>query len=391
MQKAKKAMVVLIILGIAVGAIALVVKRSQRISAIPHASPSPTPVRIAKVEQGSLSHGHSYLAKVEPYRVSNTASQLSVQISKVLVDEGDRVREGQVIILLEDRDLRSELEQAQAQLKEANEQAAALQATLESQNKTLLFWQQEANSDLYLAQEGAIARRQADKTIESLNETKGRVTSTEHNLTAITSQVKAAEEKLVQARIRFSYTSVTAPFDGVVRKRLVDSGDFATPGKVLAEIEDDQSFKLVFTVPQEEVSSLKVGQKVHIGETKTGSDVRISRIHPSLNQDRTLTAEIDIPSEMSIRSGSYLPVKVIHNEWTNVMLLHQDCLVPMEGGKTAVFIIEDGKTKTVPVKHLADDGNMAAIEGLAVGTAVVRMPFLGWNRLSADEVVEVIQ
>lgn len=387
----KKIVAGLIIFGLIGGAGFLVFKKKQQLSAAPLKAPRPVPVTMATVERGSLTQVHSYLSEAESCRVSYLSSRLISQITKVLVAEGDQVREGQLLIQLDSRELTSGVDQARAQLRESHEQSAALQATLESQQKSLEFWQQEAKRNIFLASKGALAQAEADVSLDRLHEIEGRLKSTEHTLRAMKEKISAAEKRLDQALTQLSYADIKAPFDGLVRKRLADPGDLAVTGMKLLEIEDGSCSKLVFTVPQEEALSIRTGMSVKVKTVEADAHLQVSRIHPALNQDRTLTAEISLPSSLTIRAGSYIPVDVVLEKFDDALLVPADCLVMAPQDKTAVFIVEDGVTRPVFVKLLAVKDEMAAIEGVPVGTPVVRTTFLGWNRLSAGEAVEVME
>lgn len=387
----KSMIIALIILCFVTVAGGLVVKKKQQSSTVAMKSSRLVPVRMATVERGSLLQGYSYLSEVESCRVSHLASRLTSQVTKILVAEGDLVRKGQLLIQLDRRELRAGVAQARAQLRESREQATALQATMQAQKKNLEFWQQEAKRNTFLASEGALAQSEADATVDRLYEIEGRLTSTEHSLRAMKERINAAEKRVDQAVTQLSYADLIAPFDGVVRKRLADPGDLASTGMKLLEIEDESCSKLVFTVPQEEALSIRKGMLVKIKTVETVEQLQISRIHPALNQDRTLTAEINLPPGLTIRTGSYIPVDVVLERFDDVLLVPEDCLVSAPQGKKAVFIVENGVTRPVLVKLLAVKDEMAAIEGISAGTSVVRTTFLGWNRLSAGEAVEVME
>nr|WP_320116543.1 efflux RND transporter periplasmic adaptor subunit [uncultured Desulfuromonas sp.] len=369
----------------------MVVQKKHQLAKATQITQRPVAVRMAEVKRGSLILGHSYLSEVEAERVCKVSSRVTSSIVKIAVTEGDQVHQGQPLIQLDDSESKAIVAETQAQLKERQAQFTALKTTLESQKKNLIFWQKEAKRDRYLAEQGAIAKAQADATIDRLDETKGRVNATEYSLQAIEAQISAAEKRLNQASIRLSYATLTAPFAGVIRNRIADPGDLATPGTVLMEVEDDSTSKLVFTVPQDETHLIHCGTSVTTKGLPTSTNLHISRIHPALNQDRTLTVEVDLPSDLSIRAGRYLPVDVAFETLEDVLLVPEGCLIPIPQGKTAVFIVEDGVTHPVVVQCLAVKDNMAAIEGIPVGTKVVQSTFLGWNRLAGGERVEVVE
>ncbi len=387
----KKLSIIFITLALIAGAVLLVVQKKHRLAAAPATSDRPLAVRTAIAELGSLEQTRSYLGRVEPWQVNKVSSQITSRVIQIPVKEGDRVRKGDTLLLLDDQEMREAVEAAQAQVQQSRDQAAGLQATVTTQTQSMKFWEKELARDEVLAREGAIAQATADATADHLNEASGRLTASQKSLQSARSQIQIQEKRLAQTATRLAYAEIKSPFDGVVTTRAVDPGDLAVPGKVLFEIEDQSLFKLCFNVPQSEIVSLQEGMSVWSQDRQTESVMKISRIYPALNPDRTVTVEVHAPAAANLRSGSYLPVEVNLKRLENVTLIPEDCLLPSPKGEIAVFTVEDGVTRAHFVKVLATSKGISAVDGLSAGTNVIRSTFLGWNRLAGGEPVEVIQ
>ncbi len=202
--------------------------------------------------------------------------------------------------------------------------------------------------------------------------------------------IKVRERQLEQARTRMAYTGITAPFEGVISRRLTDPGDMAGANQALVEIEDHSRFRICFDIPQAQLSSIKPGMDIVVG-SDSRLDLLISRVHPSLNRDRTLTVECDTPRNSGLWAGSTLSVAVVLKYLKNQILVPESCVIPFPNGGDGVFIVKNKVTAAMPVVLLGRDKGWVAVAGLEPGTQVVENTYLGWNRLAAGEVVEVLQ
>jgi RND family efflux transporter MFP subunit len=391
-EKMKRIIVaVLIVLVIIMAGGGLIALKKKKLSAAPVDSSRPIPVQVATVEYGSMEQTRTYLARIEPWQISKVSSRITSPIIEISVEEGDAVTQGETVARLEDEISLLAVEAALAQVERSRDQGAALQATLDAEQTTVLFWEQEAARDALLFEEGAIAQTVADATANRLSDELGRLETAQRSYLAAEKQIQIEGKRLEQARAQLAYAEIKSPFSGVIQKRLVDPGDLATPGKVLLEIEDQQHYKLLFNVPQDDLRFIQTGMSVKSDRYPTLEGMMISRIYPALNQDQTLTVEVEAPGSELLRSGSFVPVEVVLQRFEHVAQLPDNCLLPTPDGKTAVFVVEAGVTRPVLVTTLVSSGGLTAIEGLAAGTQVVQSTFLGWNRLAAGEAVEVIQ
>jgi RND family efflux transporter MFP subunit len=387
----RKIVAVIIILVLIMAGGRLILLKKQKLSAAPTDTSQPIPVQVATVEYGAMEETRTYLAQIEPWSISRVASRITSPIIQIAVEEGDSVAKGELVALLDDEVSRLAVDAARAQVERSREQGAALQATLDAEQTTVHFWEQEAARDALLFQKGAIAQVVADTTANRLSDASGRVKAAQRSFQAAEKQIQIEVKRLEQARAQLAYAEIKSPFAGVIRKRLADPGDLAMPGKLLLEIEDQQRYKLLFNVPQADLSLLQMGMAVKADRYPSLDGMMISRIYPALNQDQSLTVEVEAPGSELLRSGSFVPVEVVLQRFEHVAQLPEGCLLPTPDGKTAVFVVENGVTRPVLVTKLVSSGGLTAIEGLAAGTQVVQSTFLGWNRLAAGEAVEVIQ
>ncbi len=358
----KKLVVVFVIIGIICG-ILLVRQKKAKLAAAPAPTALPTPVRIERAKIGTLSDTRNYLARVEPWQTAELSSQITGRIVKVASREGDSVHQGQVLVVLDDSELRNTLAEAEATL-----------ATLK-QNRA--YWEKEMERDVTLTKEGAIAQAAADATADRLNDARGRF--------------RAQRNKREALSARLAYSSIESPFNGVVSRRIADPGDLATPGRILLVVEDRSRVKVCFDIPQKDIPNVQLGTPVNVQTESEAKELKITRLYPTLNPNRTLTAEVNAPALNGLLSGSYYPVQVVLSCLENVVLVPEDCIITAPNGQTGVIVIENDKTAVRKVTvALVRNGN-AAITGIDPGDTVVRSTYLGWTRVSNGEPIEVIR
>lgn len=384
----KKMMTIVVVAILFIGGMFLVHQKKQRIAAAP-VQTARTVVHTDVACRGALSVSRTYLARVEPWRSVALGAQIISRITGVFVREGDVVSKEQVLVLLNKEAMIAQVRGAEAGLLNGRMQTEAVSATVAALEKTVLFRERELVRDELLVREGAIARVVAETSADQLNEAKGRLNALRKTVRAAQEQVKVREQELEQARVRLAYTRITAPFDGVVAERSADPGELAGPNQELVTIDDNSRFRICFDVAQSEMFELVQGMTVVVG-SGLNLPLSVSRIHPALNRDRTMTVECDTLGAEGLRPGSTVSVAVLLSRFDNEVLIPEGCLVPAPGGGKVVFAVEHGVTVPRPVTVLGRGKGLVAVDGVAPGTEVVRSTYLGWNRLAAGEPVEVL-
>ncbi len=385
----KKIMIMLVLALLVIGGLYRVHQKRLTIRAAGDQPARTTVVRTAVAQRGDLRVTRNYLARIEPWQRTTVAAQMVSRVTDVRVQVGDPIARGRVLALLDSRELVARVEGGEAGVAQARMQAEAARATVLALEKTLDFRAREFDRDNRLVKAGAIARVVADTSLDQLNEIRGHLHAMEKTAQAATEQIRFRERELTQARIHLAYGQINAPFDGVVVERLADPGDMAGPGQPLVILEDHTRFRVSFDVPQAELSWFKPEMTV-MALSGVNLELSVSRMHSSLNPDRTLTVECDALPAPGLRAGSTLAVQVVQDRLEDRVLVPEESLIPVPGGGDAVFIVADKRTAAVPVTVLGRNAGQVAVAGLDPGSQVILNTYLGWNRLAAGEPVEVL-
>jgi RND family efflux transporter MFP subunit len=392
----KSVRILIILVAVAVvagGGFALVKHKKQTLAQAPKYGMRPTPVRVASARLGDLRETRDYLAVVEPIRSANVSARLTASVEKVSVDENEPVKVGDILVVLDGRQIEESLGAMKAQIAQAQADLRSNEATVESLAKSAAYWEREAGRDHTLAGKGAIPGAQAEGTADKANEVKGKLEAARQKSFALDHLIESLKRKHSELETQLSYCTICSPFDGLVSRRMVDPGDMAVPGKTLIVIEDRNSLKLSFDVPQQDLPQVREGLGVVYSVAGKEHTAALSHLFPSLNAARMLRAEVylDGADAAGLSSGAYLPLQVVLGNSRNVTLVPAASLVESPGRNPYVFIVQDGHLAARSVSVLESSGDEVAVEGVQAGEQVVLSTFLGWARLASGRKVEVMK
>jgi RND family efflux transporter MFP subunit len=223
------------------------------------------------------------------------SAQVMGRIQQVLVHEGDSVRAGQTLVVLDDAALRSALEQAQAGLKAAQNAQAAAQTNASLATSTLNRYKQ-------LESEKSVSPQEMDEVSQ-------RAEAAEANLEAVRAQTDEARAQVKFAQTMLGYTRVAAPFSGVVTARMVDPGMMAAPGVPLIQVDQAGALQLQTSVDESAIGAVHKGIKVQVvidGAGSTNMTGIVAEIVPAADpSSHSFLVKIDLPSSTQLRAGMY--------------------------------------------------------------------------------------
>jgi RND family efflux transporter MFP subunit len=183
-------------------------------------------------------------------------------------------------------------------------------------------------------------------------------------------RVKITTAGLTEAETMLGYASVTAPFDGVVTRKLADVGDLAMPGKPLLEIEAPGSLRFEADLPEAILDRVQLGAKlpVRLNQIVVGTVSEISPIADPVS--RTFRVKLDLPPVDGLRTGQFGRVSVPVAE-TRLLLVPREAVLK-RGQMEIVFVVRDGRASLRLVKTgKALDGRVEVLSGLEEGDSVV--------------------
>lgn len=317
------------------------------------------------------------------------ANEVPATITRILVDMGDRVQQGQLLIKLDAREASLEVERAMANLQAAREALARTRQMLDSSRANVERAQavlSEAQINLKrfqdLIAEGAIsasqrdsAQMQSDVAVASLRASEAQYESERAGIKNAEANVEQAAAALELARKRLQDADIAAPFDGFVRKRLVNVGETYKEKTPLMSLVATQALKLQGEVPERFVPRLAVGRPVRVeveaypGRTFTGT---ITRVSPVVDvESRTFTVEASVPNPGGVlKPGFFVKAAILTGTDRNVPFVPEEAVVTF-AGIVKVYAVAEGKTEERRVTTgQRRDGWVEILEGVKIGETV---------------------
>lgn len=395
-RKMVQVIVVILVAAAVVGATAMrAQQKKQSLAKAPKLGVGPIPVHVVEARSGSLSQSRRYLAVVEPLQTAVVSARLAAEIESIACDEGDVVKAGDVMAVLDSREIRAGIAATEAQILQSGDDLQASQVLVDSLAASVEYWRRELARDQSLREDNAaaISLAEVEGTAEKLQLKQGELASAKHRMSSVQHGVEVLQEKKRELETKLDYCTIRSPFDGVVTERFVDPGDLATSSKSLFRVENRSVMRLVFDVPQQDLSDTQPGLPVVFGSTEEPRRYPLSRLYPSLNADRMMRAEVDAPGPDApeLVTGTYIPVSVELRTYDDATLIPASSLVDAADDSSKVFVVAKNQLALRPVTVLASQHNEVAVSGIQAGEQVVVHTFLGWTRCYPGQKVEVIQ
>jgi RND family efflux transporter MFP subunit len=292
------------------------------------------------------------------------SAQVMGRIQQVMVREGDSVRAGQTLVVLDDAALRSQVEQAQAGVKAALNMQAAAQTNAALSASTLGRYKQLESEKSVSPQEMDEVSRRAEAAAASLEVTRA--------------QTDAARAQESGAHTMMSYTRLVAPFAGVVTSRMADPGTMAAPGVPLLQVDQAGALQLDATVDESVIGAIRKGMKVQVdldgGASTTGTGT-VAEIVPAADpSSHSFLVKIDLPSSSQMRAGMYGTAEFANG--TRQAILIPRTAVVSRGSLSCVYALDGhGIAQLRYITLGAAQGNLVEVlSGVSAGEKLVDLP-----------------
>ncbi|HWE49954.1 MAG TPA: efflux RND transporter periplasmic adaptor subunit [Bryobacteraceae bacterium] len=339
------------------------------------AAASPTPVSVTVVSATAETWPTTYEATgtVRARTSAAISAKLMGYVREVNVQAGDRVREGQLMVSIDQRDLevnshRAEAarEEVRAGVPEADSAVAAAKANFDLAQVTSGRMQE-------LFQKKSISIQEFDESSARLKAAQAAWDMTRAKRTQLDSKIAQADQEVRSAEIARGYAEVLAPFAGVVVARSVEPGSLALPGTPLFVIEREGAYRLEASVAESHLAEIRTGQPVAV-TLDTGDrpvEAKVSEIVPAVDAaSRTYTVKIDLPALPQLRSGVF--GRAAFQSGSRTVLCVPAAAVVERGQLQSVFVADHGiaRTRLITTGQKVRD-MVEVLSGLAAGETVI--------------------
>jgi RND family efflux transporter MFP subunit len=314
---------------------------------------------------------------------AQTASTLSGKImgtvKAVNVREGDSVRQGDVLVVLDKRQVDAGLRQSEASLSEARKAASA---AIAARNAA------QAGADLAAAtykryqklyQEESATRQEFEEVEARHRQAQAALSQTDAMVAASQSRIAQAKAAVFGADISQKDATILAPYDGIVTAKMITVGDLASPGTPLLTLEGTVGFQAELVLPEHYIQMVHIGQSLEVGIPAQPDSGLISgtikTIFPMADRtSRSFTVKVILPENVLLRSGMFARVSIPVGE--GGMLLIPESAQVVQGQLTGYFLVDGGGVARFRLmrtgRHFKD--KIEIISGMKPGTRYLVFP-----------------
>lgn len=292
------------------------------------------------------------------------SAQVPGHIRQVLVQAGERVRAGQLLVTLDDAAMQSALEQAAAGEIAAQKQQMVAQTQASLAAQTLARYR--------------MLQEQKSVSPQEFDEVEKRSEGAQLQVAAYAAQNEQAKAAVAGARTQLGYTTLHAPFAGVVTARMADPGTLAAPGMPLLEVDREGPLQVYTTVDESLIGSVRAGMKVAVSvEGIDAADLNgtVAEIVPAADPaSRSFLVKLDLPAVKNLRAGMYAAAVIPGG--IKPMILAPQSAVAMRGSLACVYALDANgvaQLRYVTVGNRHGD-RVEILSGLAAGEKLVNDP-----------------
>ncbi|HEY9639357.1 MAG TPA: efflux RND transporter periplasmic adaptor subunit [Coleofasciculaceae cyanobacterium] len=304
-------------------------------------------VTIAPVERTRVTQSVDVTGSVAALDMLPISAQATgLQIQQILVEEGQTVEAGQVLAVLNSDVLKSQLNQAQADVVSAQAVVQQKQATLAQEQATLA--QAETNRQRYqdLSQSGAVSRKDADSYVTAAKTAQESAHVAEANIASAEADVQSKIAQVQRLETQISQTLVRAPSRGIIAEKVARVGNVTGSDKLFSLIRDG-SLELQAKVPETELAQINIGASAQItsnADKRINLQGRVREISPLVDpQTRQATVKIDLPASSLLRSGMFLKA-AITIQTDQALTVPATAVLPQSDGRSMVYLLEGADT-----------------------------------------------
>ena len=298
----------------------------------PTVAAAPPVVRDVALVQAQRATIPDYVEAMGTARAAQTSqlsSQIVATITAIRAAEGQHVRKGDVLVVLDDAQQQAGLERAAAAVNAARQDIAASEADYNLAHSTLTRYQT-------LFDRKSVSPHEFDQVQARAK------AATAHRAQAQAGLMQATAAE-AQARSALGYTRIRAPFDGVITEKRADPGVLAAPGVPLLTIEDTRRFRMEVTVDEHDIALIRLGAPAKVVVDALGEfPGKIVQIVPAADPaSRSFLVKVELPADARMRSGLSGQVRVNRGE-RQAITVPRDAVLD-RGQLQAVYVVGQDK------------------------------------------------
>lgn len=292
---------------------------------------SPIPVTVERVTKRTADNQVEVVGTVEAVEKAEISSKITGNIINLPVELGTKVKKGELLVELSAGEISSQVQLTKAELEKARRNLAREQKLLRQNAST-------------------------PKTVKSLQDS-----------------TRIAEAAHTQATIMQNYARITAPFSGIITRKMTNIGDLATPGKVLLFIEQENNLQVVTDIPEAMMLEVQKDDLLPVVIPSIDLSIKgtVAEVSPIADpSSRSAPIKLQLTPNPSLRPGQFARVTLVR-ERTEALAVPASAITHF-GQMERVFVVSDKKAQLRLIRAGATfDGYSEILSGLSEGELVI--------------------
>lgn len=341
-------------------------------------------VEVVKASRGTFTLTVEETGYVEAANDREVQATVAAQVRELLVESGDKVVPGQVLIKLSSPELTAETESARSQLARTETELETAELSVQSLRLEL----EQAENDLArkktLLESGALAQAEYEQAQLQVDKLRNNISQQEASVSGLNKQVATLSTMVNSQEEKAGELQVISPISGTILDLPVKIGQVVTPGMLLAQVGSDNQLEIKAELLSDDLRRVKTGQTTHITAPVLGEQTltgQVSKIYPRAYEktsalgviQRRVPVIIALSQSANLQPGYEVRVAIETLRKEGVILLPRESVRLTEDGYYRVLVVNEGRIS----QRLIEIGEknqqwVEVIKGIKAGETVVR-------------------
>ncbi len=343
-----------------------------------------TEVETTEVMLGSIENTVVDTGYVQAVNQTDIFATQGGRVASLPVSVGQSVEEGQVIMVLENQDIKMSSTQLEVQLSQATAAISAAEASLKQSNLELADVQAQFNRSQELFSAGAISQVEFDATRSLLEKTQASIEAQSQSLRSAQEQVHNYQSLLNSSRKKESELQIRSPMKGILMQLPVHQENVVTYGTLLARVAPPGDLEVKVDILSDDLREVQIGQKARITAPVLGDEIiegEVIKIYPQAEEKQSALGVIQrrVPTILKLaETGNLKPgfetrVTIITGGKENILVVPRESLITSAQGDKQIMVVSNNRVaiKTVTT-GLYDSKNVEITEGLKDGEQIIK-------------------
>ena len=333
------------------------------------------PVTVASAAMADVADTFEAGGVVQAQTTATLTARILAPVTDVRAVAGDRVRAGQVLVVLDARDLAAHARRARADDVSASQGVIGAAAEQRAAEAVLALARSTHSRIATLHAKRSATAQELDDATAKLRGAEAQAAGAEARARAAIAAAQSARAGIDAAETTETFSRIVAPFDGVVTGKMVEPGNMAAPGMPLMRVEDTRRFRLDVRVDESRVASIAPGAPVAIAldggpvDAPRVIDATIAEVSRAVDADaRAFLVKIELPADPRLRSGMFGRARFTAQP-RRALTVPAAALVH-RGQVTSVFVVE----KDIARVRLVNVSGTEVLAGLSDRDVVIVNP-----------------